>query len=85
MVTTPDQRTLLLSQPVGKAQLCVTATVYTLGKSVLISVTAAGTVTITLADGSTIAPSFPIGVFHLPFAATTITNGTATATYYILY
>lgn len=84
--TTPsDPRALAFSSPAGKSQAATSGTAYSPGKYTTVSCTTAGTVTVTFADASTLVLSFPIGVFVLPFAATTLTTGTATATYGILY
>lgn len=86
MVTTPfDQRTREFTQPAGSAQLCVSTTVYNPGKYVLVSTTVAGTQVLTMSDGTTCTPSFPIGVVCLPLAITGYTTGTGTATVYIMF
>lgn len=52
----------------------------TAGRGIILAVTVAGTVTVTFADGTTFVGPFPVGVFDLKWAVTTVTLGSATAT-----
>lgn len=53
-------------------------------RGVLISCTAAGTLTLTLMDGSTVTIDVIVGTIVLPLAVTEYTAGTATATVYAM-
>lgn len=51
-------------------------------RAVFITCTSSGTATFTFVDGSTIVTTLPTGLYEFNWHITTVTTGTATATYY---
>ena len=68
--------------PVRDAFLLTEATPGVPGRAIQIRASGAGTVTLTLLDGSTIPVTVPTGVTVLPYMVTKATVGTATITSY---
>ena len=66
--------------PGQSASSYTSGTAQAAGRAVFLSVTAAGTITFTFADGTTVSGTFPTGVYEFNWAVTTMTLGTATAT-----
>ena len=71
--------------PIQSALALTSGVVAAPGRAIVISCTVAGNLTLTFGDGTTILLPVPIGVQQLPWAVKSFTNGTATASVWMLY
>ncbi len=63
--------------PMQSANAYASGTAQPAGRGIMIAITTAGTVTLTMADGSSFTITLPVGTVFLPLAVQTFTLGTA--------
>lgn len=81
-----DQRTMRDTGPAGSALPMTSGTTYQQGRAFVANCTAAGTITLTFPDASTMTLNLPAaGTFEWNYAIVKVATGTATATYYNLF